>query len=66
MDQEINLIAELAPELSVVSAEVPYEQSLANSSLAKTTGKTGNPAISGKAEWGEIVPMNEDLQQAVY
>jgi len=66
MDKAINLIAELAPALSAVSAEVPHKKSLANSSLAKSTGKTGNLAISGKAGWGEIVPMNRNVPQAVY
>ena len=46
---DVNLLAGLAPALSSRSAEVPHEQSLANSSLAKSTGKTGNggPELDG-------------------
>ena len=49
MDRTVSLLAELAPALSSRSAEVPHEQSLANSSLAKSTGKTGNggPKLDG-------------------
>ena len=49
MDRTVSLLAELAPALSSKSAEVPHEQSLANSSLAKSTGKTGNggPKLDG-------------------
>jgi hypothetical protein len=48
-DHAVNLFAELAPALSSRSAKIPYEQSLANSSLAKSTGKTGNggPELDG-------------------
>ena len=49
MDWTVSLIAKLASALSSQSAEVPHEQSLANSSLAKSTGKTGNggPELDG-------------------
>ena len=49
MGRMISLLAELAPAMSSRSAEVPHEQSLANSSLAKSTGKTGNgsPKLDG-------------------
>jgi hypothetical protein len=49
MDHAVNLFAELAPALSSRSAKVPHEQSLANSSLAKSTGKPGNgsPKLDG-------------------
>jgi len=45
----VSLLAELAPALSSRFAEVPHEQSLADSSLAKSTGKTGNggPKLDG-------------------
>ena len=48
-DRTVSLPAELALALSSLSAEVPHEQSLASSSLAKLTGKTGNggPKLSG-------------------
>jgi hypothetical protein len=45
MDRTVCLPAELALALSSLSAEVPHEQSLANSSLAKLTGKTGNGGL---------------------
>ena len=49
MDRTVSLTAKLASALSSKSAEVPHEQSLANSSLAKSTGKTGNggPKLDG-------------------
>ena len=48
-DQTVNLFARLASALRSRSAEVPYEQSLANSSSAKSTGKPGNgsPKLDG-------------------
>ena len=52
MDRTVSLVAELAPALSSRSAEVPHEQSLANSSLAKSTGKPGDgsPELEGARE----------------
>jgi hypothetical protein len=49
MDQTVNLLARLASALSSRFAEVPHEQSLANSSLTKSTGKPGNgrPKLDG-------------------
>ena len=54
MDWAVNLIAELAQALSGRICGSPTCVKLANSSLAKSTGKTGNPAFSGKAGWSEI------------
>jgi hypothetical protein len=49
MDRALSLLAGLAPALSSRSAKVPHEQSLANNSLAKSTGKSGNgsPKLDG-------------------
>ena len=45
MGRKVRLLAELAPALSSRTAEIPHEQSLANSSLAKSTGKTGDGGL---------------------
>ncbi len=49
MDLTASLLAKLASAPSSKSAEVPHEQSLADSSLVKLTGKTSNggPKLSG-------------------
>ncbi len=49
MDQTVSLPAKLASALSSKSAEVPHEQSVADSSLVKSTGKTSNggPKLDG-------------------
>ena len=45
MGRRVSLLAELAPALSSRTAEVPHEKSFANSSIAKSTGKTGNGGL---------------------